>query len=83
MMPRCNYCSKLSISHLVELAKVEFQSRIVPKQAFYQHHASLDDLEGSAASGCDLCILILDTLRGVPSYESASLIKYPLQTDKQ
>ncbi|KAI0442998.1 HET-domain-containing protein [Xylaria telfairii] len=66
MMPRCDYCAKLSISLLVDLAIVEFDSGYVPQQAFYQHHASLDDLESSAISGCDLCILIFDSFRGTP-----------------
>ncbi|KAI1172382.1 HET-domain-containing protein [Nemania sp. FL0916] len=66
-MSRCIYCAKLSISHLIELARVEFESGTVPDQAFYHHHASLYDLESSAGGGCDLCILILGTLRGVLS----------------
>ncbi|KAI0973443.1 heterokaryon incompatibility protein-domain-containing protein [Xylaria arbuscula] len=67
-MLRCSYCAKLSISHRVELARVEFDSRNVPEQAFYHYYASLDDLESLAVGGCDLCILILDTLRGVSLY---------------
>ncbi|KAI0193495.1 HET-domain-containing protein [Astrocystis sublimbata] len=69
MMPRCDFCAKLSISHLIELAKVEFESGIIPQQAYYNHHVSLADLESSAVSGCDLCNLIFETLRGVPKYD--------------
>jgi hypothetical protein len=47
---------------LVHLAKKEFTVHLdaFPKSAFYAHHASFDELEQSALSGCDLCRLILD-----------------------
>lgn len=65
-MPRCVYSAKLTVSHLIELVKVEFSSQEVPKNAYYQHHASLGDLEGSAIGGCDLCKLIFECFRGTP-----------------
>ncbi|SPO07383.1 uncharacterized protein DNG_10077 [Cephalotrichum gorgonifer] len=56
---RCSYCSSLAIQKLVDLAKVEFQGAVSPRSEYYQHHASVHDLERSAQDGCDLCGLIL------------------------
>lgn len=53
----------MSILRLVELAKEEFSAHSFPHQAFYQHHASFDDLERSANSGCDICALIIDSFK--------------------
>ncbi|KAI1323283.1 HET-domain-containing protein [Xylariaceae sp. FL0255] len=67
MAQRCILCLGFSINHLVELAKIEFSSRSVPQKAFYQHHASMDDLERSAAGGCDFCTLIYECFRYTPT----------------
>jgi hypothetical protein len=69
-MPLCQPCANLSFQHLVGLAKKEFTVRLdaFPKRAFYAHHASFDELEQSAISGCDLCRLILDLSK---SYNAA------------
>jgi hypothetical protein len=63
---QCGYCANLSISHLIELAEQEFADILCsfPSHGFYQHHASLADLEMSAHQGCALCRLILDYLKG-------------------
>ncbi|KAI1758258.1 HET-domain-containing protein [Xylaria castorea] len=81
MMPRCDYCARLSISLLVDLAKVEFSSRCVPQEAFYQHHASLDDLESSAISGCDLCTLIFNSFRGTPQHAPTQWVGHTLEAE--
>ncbi|KAI5917149.1 HET-domain-containing protein [Camillea tinctor] len=60
---RCQYCEGLSLSRLIALAKQEYGSGVMPEQAFYQHHASLNDLENSATNGCDLCCLVLESLK--------------------
>lgn len=62
MASRCSYCAGLSIRVLVDLAEKEFRTGRFPSQAFYQHHASIRDLEASSEAGCDLCRLILDHL---------------------
>jgi hypothetical protein len=63
---RCDYCAKLSIERLVDLAKKEFSGHTFPSAAFYQHHNSFRDLEQSAGQGCALCRLILDSFKGTP-----------------
>ncbi|KAI0427322.1 HET-domain-containing protein [Xylaria sp. FL1042] len=80
-MLRCDYCARLSISLLIDLAKVEFSSRFVPQEAFYQHHTSLEDLESSAISGCDLCILIFDSLRGTPGHTPSDWVGHTLPVE--
>ncbi|KAI1331913.1 heterokaryon incompatibility protein-domain-containing protein [Xylariaceae sp. FL0255] len=67
-MSRCCHCKELSISRLVDLAKEEFISGRVPEKGFYQHHASIDDLEQSAVAGCDLCAFIFDSFRWTPKH---------------
>jgi hypothetical protein len=54
----CKFCDNLSISHLIELAEIEFSAGDFPRKAYYQHHASYADLVGSANRGCELCELI-------------------------
>lgn len=66
MTYRCQYCSGLSVQGLVRLAKQEFTGHWFPTSAYYQHHGSLHDLEESAHAGCDLCLLILNCLKGMP-----------------
>ncbi|KAI1394353.1 HET-domain-containing protein [Hypoxylon trugodes] len=66
MPARCDYCAGLSISLLVDLAKQEFSGKIMPEKAFYQHHASLGDLEALANRGCGLCTLMLECFKGTP-----------------
>lgn len=73
-MVRCHYCDNLSISKLINLAKKEFWAGRMARQAFYQHHGSLEDLEESANLGCDFCTLILQCLKGTPWY------RFPFET---
>lgn len=54
----CNFCDDLSISDLIELAKIDFAGLTFSPKAFYQHHASYADLVISAERGCELCELI-------------------------
>lgn len=61
---RCFYCAHLSVESLVGLAETEFTAGSFPQRAFYQHHASLDDLEDAASKSCALCRLILGYLQG-------------------
>jgi hypothetical protein len=42
----------------------EFLAGTISQEAFYQHHTSLQELESSANSGCDLCALITDCFKG-------------------
>lgn len=65
-MPRCQPCARLTISHLVQLAKREFGGHFFPENAFYRHHGSFDALERSADDGCDFCQLIIDCFKGSP-----------------
>jgi hypothetical protein len=55
---RCLLSQKLSVKALVDLAETEFSSCRVPAKAFFRHHPSIEPLEASANSGCDLCQLI-------------------------
>jgi hypothetical protein len=55
---RCLLCQNLSVKTLVDLAETEFSSCRVPAKAFFRHHPSIEALEASANSGCDLCQLI-------------------------
>lgn len=67
-MSPCEYCSGLTIAHLIELAETEFSGRAMPERAFYRHHRSLRALEASASHGCDgLCPLLLACFRGTPA----------------
>ncbi|KAN0099845.1 Heterokaryon incompatibility protein (HET) domain containing protein [Hyaloscypha variabilis] len=54
----CAFCTRLSISDLIELAEVEFESRQSPRHAYYKHFDSYNDLVQSARDGCDLCQFI-------------------------
>lgn len=88
MAPRCSYCAGVSIRVLVDLAEKEFRTGRFPSQAFYQHHASVRDLEASAEAGCDLCRLIVDHLHdaiktgGVQDYQSTGVALSPSGTDE-
>jgi hypothetical protein len=57
MAPRCQFCSRYSINHLVALAERN------TKAAYYSHLESFAYLEQSAQDGCDLCRLILDCFK--------------------
>jgi len=64
---RCKLCSALTIPRLVQMAEVELaEVGFVPDRpdAHYQHHDSIEALEASANSGCDLCTLFVNTLKG-------------------
>jgi hypothetical protein len=56
---RCTYCLGLDIQKLIDYAEVEFSGWYVPKSSFYQHYASILELEKSAYGGCDLCALMI------------------------
>ncbi|RYP60488.1 hypothetical protein DL769_008093 [Monosporascus sp. CRB-8-3] len=65
MVTRCEYCAKLTVSHLVELAEEEYAEQTdFPQRAYYQHHNSFSELDMSAENGCDLCRLIIDCFKG-------------------
>ncbi|RYP09897.1 hypothetical protein DL764_001031 [Monosporascus ibericus] len=67
MATRCEYCAKLTVSRLVELAEEEYVEQTeFPQRAYYQHHSSFSELDRSAGNGCDLCRLIIDCFRGAP-----------------
>ncbi|RYP31929.1 hypothetical protein DL767_005470 [Monosporascus sp. MG133] len=67
MATRCEYCAKLTVSRLVELAEEEYVEQTeFPQRAYYQHHSSFNELDRSAENGCDLCRLIIDCFRGAP-----------------
>ena len=66
-MPECQYCTALCINTLVELAKKEFSGHVFPKQAYYKHHDSIDDLEKSAENGCSFCLFVLRCSKAIPS----------------
>jgi hypothetical protein len=64
---RCNVCKNLTITRLVQSAKIELAGMgYVPDRpdAYFQHHSSVNALENSASAGCDLCTLFVDTLKG-------------------
>ncbi|RYP71114.1 hypothetical protein DL771_005048 [Monosporascus sp. 5C6A] len=68
MATRCEYCAKLTVSRLVELAEEEYAEQSdFPQRAYYQHHGSFSELDRSAGNGCDLCGLIIDCFRGTPA----------------
>jgi hypothetical protein len=64
---RCECCRRLNISHLVEFAKVDlpYLGQLQANPGTYiHHHNSVDALEISADTGCDVCSFIVSTLRG-------------------
>ncbi|KAL7915290.1 heterokaryon incompatibility domain-containing protein [Trichoderma velutinum] len=65
MSTRCRFCSGLSLETLFRLAKQEFSGHDFPTSAYYQHHGSFHDLEQAATAGCDLCLLIVDYMKGI------------------
>jgi hypothetical protein len=78
MAYRCPHCTTLSIQLLVDLTKEEFIAGSFPEGAFYQHHASLEDLEDSASRECALCQLILGYLQNTSESDDEELSKYAL-----
>ncbi|CAG9981351.1 unnamed protein product [Clonostachys byssicola] len=56
---RCTLCLGLDIQKLIDYAEVEFSGWYIPKSSFYQHYASIHELEKSADGGCDLCALMI------------------------
>ncbi|KAL6711578.1 hypothetical protein ACN47E_004512 [Coniothyrium glycines] len=61
---RCEYCTGLTISRLMDLAKIRLNvDTNVSRFAYYQHHMSLEDLEASAETGCDICSLFITSLK--------------------
>ncbi|KAI1266220.1 heterokaryon incompatibility protein-domain-containing protein [Xylariaceae sp. FL1019] len=77
---RCEYCARLSISSLIDLARIDFRARTISAAASYQHQPSLDDLEASAIQGCDLCTLIVNSLNATP--RNAEYAQYPLANEE-
>ncbi|KAI6351085.1 hypothetical protein MCOR25_010157 [Pyricularia grisea] len=63
----CSFCEGLSIEHLVELTAVEYRGGRFPDRAFYQHHATIEDLVESADNGCDFCRFIVACAEAMPS----------------
>jgi hypothetical protein len=64
---KCEICKTLTISRLVQCAKIEFASMgFMPDRtdAHFQHHDSVEALEKSALAGCSLCTLFVETLKG-------------------
>jgi hypothetical protein len=63
----CKVCKTLTISRLVQCARVELaEMSYMPDRpdAYLQHHDSVEALEGSSLAGCSLCTLFVDTLKG-------------------
>ncbi|KAI6552575.1 hypothetical protein MCOR04_010870 [Pyricularia oryzae] len=79
---RCIPCARLSVESLVELARIEFEAHIFPQNAYYQHHASFDDLEASANNGCDFCGLILECFQQSISKDKRPLL-WPYEWDPE
>ncbi|RYO90416.1 hypothetical protein DL763_005336 [Monosporascus cannonballus] len=78
MATRCEYCAKLTVSRLVELAEEGYAEQTVfPHSSYYQHHGSFSELERSAGNGCDLCRLIVDCFRGAPFDPSSFPLVWP------
>ncbi|KLU86474.1 hypothetical protein MAPG_05486 [Magnaporthiopsis poae ATCC 64411] len=70
----CALCDGLSLSLLADLMKKEPVGQLsFPQEAFYQHHASIDDLLQSADSGCEICQTIVACTELQPeSFQSGS-----------
>ncbi len=75
-MARCNFCTQLSISCLLDLyyedGVDEYGYPNYSMERFYQHHQSISNLEQAANNGCDLCQLILDSFKGLPAQADRS-----------
>ncbi|KAM7182944.1 HET domain containing protein [Rhypophila sp. PSN 637] len=63
---RCPFCTNLSISHLIDLTKQEFESKVFPRTAYFRHHESFEHLEQSASNGCEVCQLVIDAFKATP-----------------
>ncbi|KAK3346478.1 hypothetical protein B0T25DRAFT_279226 [Lasiosphaeria hispida] len=63
---RCISCSKLPISHLVQLAEQEFNATRFPERSFYRHHEFITALELATDDDCDFCQFLLTYLKGHP-----------------
>lgn len=68
----CLQCSNLSISRLVELARVELSAHSFPQKSFYTHHGSFPALVVSANNGCGFCQYIYQGLKDPPSQSTES-----------
>jgi hypothetical protein len=64
---RCEKCTELSIDRFLALAEEHprFRGEGPVDHGYYQHHASITDLEQSARNGCDLCQYFLSHLEGL------------------
>lgn len=62
----CSFCEELSIERLVELTAVEYRGGRFPDDAFYQHHATIEDLVDSADGGCEFCQFIVACAEATP-----------------
>lgn len=77
---RCRFCSNLTLESLVNLTEIETaEYHKFPRQAFYQHHQSFDDLESSAHNGCEFCTLILKCFLGTSADTEFELLEWPEQ----
>jgi hypothetical protein len=63
MESRCDACSQVSISKLVEPVAARLEEDSCRRLLEVGYHAHLSGLEAAAATGCDLCKLILDALK--------------------
>ncbi|KAI1452560.1 HET-domain-containing protein [Annulohypoxylon moriforme] len=85
MASRCQYCADLSIYLLfaIIIRFLNFEWSNMPRNAFYPHHKSMDDLESSADRGCDFCALLLKCFKTTPAYRfsSATWLGEPSQFD--
>jgi hypothetical protein len=72
------------VQGLFNFAKQEFSGHEFPTLAFYQHHSSFHDLEQSANTGCELCLLIIDCFKGIQWTEGDyQFSPYPWETEAE
>ncbi|KAL8364227.1 hypothetical protein RB601_009794 [Gaeumannomyces tritici] len=67
----CAFCDGLSISLLMDLVDIDevgWPHRF-PQKAFYQHHASIEDLVESADGGCEICQTIVACAKFEPDWK--------------
>lgn len=62
MSSRCQYCAGLSIEHVLDLPRQPYASSNTLYHT-YQHYERISDLVNSATLGCDLCQLIVTSLK--------------------
>ena len=55
------------------MAENEFSAHSFPQHAYFEHHRSIQDLECSAKSGCELCKVILESCQRTPEQPGADV----------